>query len=199
MDIDVRPPGRKNKKLEFIAKSKVQDLYVEVKSPYREKPTRCWSGDDSDLIKKCVIEANKQFEKGCCNILVIVPSLRTPVYSFRGQLIKAFYGEERFTFDIDVKNGCAAGPTEVKFFPEGGFLKRWKPEPRPRYKRVSGVLTIEERFREGSPRPWIDHNILFLKNPYAEIPCAPEIFSGLTQFAQHADYMRWSDGKKLFP
>jgi len=199
MELDVRPSGRRNKKLEFIAKSDVQDLYVEVKSPYREKPNQGWSGDDSDLIESCLIEATNQFEKGLCNILVIVPSLRIPVYSLRGQLIKAFYGEEKFVFDIDVEKGCATGPAEVKFFPEGRFLKTWKPEKAPRYKRVSAVLTIEERLREGSRSIWFDHNILLLKNPCAEVSCDLRILRDIPQFAQVGDYMKWTDGKKLFP
>lgn len=147
MGIVPRPLGQKGKKLEFIAKSQCQNLHIEVKSPYRKKPDRGWSGDDSDLIKNCLKESAKQFQKGKCNILVLVPSLRTPVYACRGQLIKAFYGEERFVIDINTEKGCADSPARLEFFSEGKFLKKWKPEGIPRFKRVSAVLTVEETLR----------------------------------------------------
>ncbi len=197
MTLEARPAGRKNSKLEFIAKSGDQNLYIEVKSPYRKRPPQLRSGNDSDLIESSLRQANEQFDKGQCNVLVLVPSLRTTVYSRRKQLITAFYGEEKFVFDIDVEKGCATGPVETKFFPEGRFLKQWKNETAPRYKRVSAVITIEEKLREEKHDVWFDHNILVLYNPHAEVPCGEINWGNAPQFRQDGNHMKWTDGKRL--
>jgi hypothetical protein len=199
MDIECRPLGQKNHKLEFKAMTQSQDFYVEVKAPFRERPNHIWKGDDSDLIEKRLAEASKQFKKDECNILVIVPSLRTPVYSRRGQLIKALYGEEVFTGPVDTEKGVVSGPLTTMFMPVGRLLRIWGEDKLPRHKRISAVLTIEERYRESANPIYIDHNILVLHNPNAKMPCDSRIWGSIPQFVQCDGDMKWSDGKRLFP
>lgn len=197
MPVNPRPKGNADHELEFIATSDTGELHVEVKSPYRSFSRDLWSGDDSDKIEGCLESANKQFRKDSKNVLVLVPSLRLPLYGARGSLIRALYGEEKFVMQFDPQKGEAIGPTTLEFFPEGHFLKFRKDEGKPRFTRTSLVLSVEEKYNERYS--FVDHNILILHNPCALQPCEDLRLGDFPEFKRHGDYLRWSDGHQLFP
>jgi hypothetical protein len=94
------------------------------------------------------------------NILFIAPTLRTRVFDHRYQLIRAFFGEEKITMQIDRSLGTAVGEPELAFFPEGKFLRTrlpngraLKPDGKPGFTRVSAVVCFEERLVERFPHP----------------------------------------------
>jgi hypothetical protein len=73
---------------------------VEVKAPHCDPPkTQIWYGDDSSKIAKCLKWANGQFHEGRPNLLVLVPTLRIPVYSHRSQ-ITGLIAELGFGWDV---------------------------------------------------------------------------------------------------
>lgn len=155
-------PGRGAKMLDMRTVIDRQDVGVEVKAPHRERPPegQAWCGHDGDLIEKSLDTANKQFADDVPNILVLAPQLRTPVSTFRVQLVSALYGEEKITCPIDTRTGGPAGPVTTKFFPEGKLLRRRqpngaliKPTGFPGFTRVSVVVVIEEEMREWHPHP----------------------------------------------
>jgi hypothetical protein len=155
-------PGRGAKNLDMMTIIGSQEVGVEVKAPYREMPPpgTGWHGDDADLLANRLESAQKQFSRETANILVIVPQLRTPVHSYRTQLVTALYGEEKITCQIDLRTGAAVGPITTEFFHEGKLLRRRqpsgaliKPDGSPGFTRVSTVIVIEERIREKYPPP----------------------------------------------
>lgn len=173
-----RPRGRDGKTLELLVDLADGGMRIEVKAPSRERLSKSWSGDDSDILARCLRDANKQFEHGVRNVLVLVPMLRTSVYACRGQLIRAFYGEEQISVPINHGTGEPAKPVEVGFAQTGKFLKHWKPTGNPRFTRVSAVLCVEER--PGTSYP--------LRNPF-----------GLYLEGASVDVWRkWYDDEKLF-
>ena len=153
-------PGRKRRNLDMQVSIDGSEVGVEVKAPYREPPTeRVWSGDDSDKISQVLDAANKQFRDDRPNILVIVPSLRRPIYTHRQDLLKAAFGQSKITWRVNMETG-ETGPTEVRFFPDGRFLNTTTPrggslkaDGFPAYRRISVVLCVEETTEERYPFP----------------------------------------------
>jgi len=179
---------------------------VEVKSPFRERPPgeEAWSGHDGELLAQCLDKANEQFSDEAPNILVLVPSLRTPVSVLRTQLVEAFYGREKVTCTIDTRTGESVGPVSVKFFPEGRFLRRRlpngplvKPDGAPGYTRLSAALVIEEKLQYDSDGAWIDHAVLVAHNPHARRPLSSRAFDGFVQFTDLQTGWGWNDGEPL--
>ena len=148
-------PGRNGHNLDMQVIIAGQGVGVEVKAPFRELPKeRFWWGDDSDKISEVMNTANKQFAKDCPNILALAPELRRPCYSHRHDLIKAAFGESMITWPVNTQTG-EGGPTEIKFFQNGRFLKsqKSKPDGFPGYRRISAILCIEESVIDRYPFP----------------------------------------------
>lgn len=202
LNITARPEGRAGRVLEYLIVHETGGIHVEVKAPYRPVVTRSWWGDDSDLLAGTVREANAQFEPGVCNLLVLAPELRVPVYLERDQLIRAFYGEQVISVPLDVDTGNVAGPTTVQFSPDGRFLnprnrkgKLLKRDGMPACTRVGAVLCVEEWIAESGP-PAVAHQILLAHNPYATDPIPQHIWGPTPQLidvGQEMIDMVWTD------
>ncbi len=200
-------PGRGAKMLDMLAVIESQNVGVEVKAPYRERPRggEAWCGHDGDLIARCLDTANKQFADDVANILVLAPQLRTPVSTLRVQLVSALYGQEKITCPIDTRTGGPAGPVTIKFAPDGRLLRRRqqsgalvKPNRMPGFTRVSAVVVIEDEGRCGPNNEyWIHHTILVAHNPHALRALSPEIFREYVQFMDVGNGYGWSDGEPL--
>jgi hypothetical protein len=158
--------GRGSRNLEFRIITGDGGIGVEVKAPFREAPmplpgksTACWVGDDADKITQCLEAANRQFDKNGPNLLAITPRLRMRVFSQRRDLVKAIYGDSKIVVPINIQTG-EPGPTGVEFFPDGKFLNTTRPGGKPMkadglpgYRRISAVVTIEEKIVEAHPYP----------------------------------------------
>jgi len=205
-------PGRKKKKLDMSTVMDGQDVGIEVKAPYREPPRRFWMGDDAHLLRQCLDSANKQFSSEVANVLVIVPQVRTRVFSDRDQLVTALYGQERITFFVNTETGAASEET-IEFSPEGRLLRRRlpsgrpvKPSGEPGYTRVSAVIVVEESPSEVWLRKahsarmtgvWMHHDMLVAHNPHAQYPIGPDFFRGYVQFMDLGEGYGWNDGEPL--
>jgi len=168
MKLPVAPqaPGRGRKNLDMWISTQDGGIAVEAKAPFREAPMPppgrsigCWVADDSEKIAQCLEAANRQFDKNGPNLLVIAPRLLVRMFSERQDLAKAIYGESKITVPINVQTG-EPGPTDVKFFPDGKFLNTVRPGGKPLkadglpgYRRISAVVTIEEKIVEKHPYP----------------------------------------------
>lgn len=203
--IGPRPEGRKGHPLEYLIHCKSGDIRVEVKSPYRAQPGKGpWWGDDSDLLAAALRSANSQFDSSVRNLLIVAPSIRTPVYQERGQLARAFYGQPVITFPVDILRGGAAGPARMEFSPDGSFFKSRtsqgatiKSDGTPPFTRVGAVLCVEEELKAGNP-PWMDHRVLVAHNPHASHPVPSDIWGSVPQLLEIAGEMAWNDGRKAF-
>ena len=162
---------------------------------------RVFSGNDADALEEAVKAANRQFDEGVANLLVVVPDLRLPVASFRSQITNAFYGEAGMAIPINVRTGGAAGPWRHSFNPSGKFLqtalpdgRSVKPDGMPGYTRVGGVLSIEEK-------PGVDqmeHSTILAHNPHASCPLYEADWADIPQFVRRGDDMQWTDGADPF-
>jgi hypothetical protein len=103
--IEPRPEGRPGHPLEFVIRVPAGDINVEVKAPYRPITDDVWWGDDADLLQSALRSANKQFEAGASNLLVIVPTLRVSVFERRTAIERAFIGETIIQIPIDTRTG----------------------------------------------------------------------------------------------
>ena len=190
LTVEPRPTGRIGHPLEFCIRHTEGDIYVEVKAPYRRARQRAWVGDDSDKLQEALKSANKQFQCGTRNLLIIVPTLRISVFEFRSQIIQAFFGETAIKFLIDRNTGSGVGSPYLEFQPSGHFLKIGKPNSEPFFTRTSAVLCIEEI---GGDRQ-IEYNALIVHNPHAQYAIPEALWNGLPQFVERGDEMVWTDG-----
>jgi len=215
--------GRSGHKLDLGVELSEGMTGVEVKAPYRELPEGAWHGDDSDALQQCMDTANRQFTDDCPNILFLVPYLRNrSLLEWRLPLVKAFYGQEKLTFTVDIRTGSAVGPVQNRFFPDGKFLSRekpggglLKPDGAPAFTRISVVVCVEERYvevpsgrtvwHEGFSRYlslvesiYIEHDCLVMHNPHAQHRISPNPWRACVQFVEIDGAIRWNDGRDLY-
>jgi len=200
LTLQPRPPGRRNRVLEFRVTNTEIAINVEVKAPHREITNDFWWGNDSDLFQQALETANKQFPDDVANLLVLAPQIRIPVYSQRTQLIRAFLGELVISIPIDTRSGGPAGPERNVFKPSGHFVKKHgatlsKVDGIPRFTRVSAVLSIEETAGAYS----IEHQTFLLHNPYAKMPISEKPWEVMPQLVLRDGKILWTDGAPVWP
>jgi hypothetical protein len=170
-------------------------LRVEVKAPYVPLLSNAWSGDDSDVLAKCIKKAGEQFDEGMMNVLIICPLLRTPVWMQRDQLVKASLGEWAISVPVSL-DGSEPGEARPVFRQNGKLARMFPTEEgefSPDHRRVSAVATIEEAARPGADGLVI-HNLSHLvHNPFARVRLPETTFAGHPQFVLRDDGMSWME------
>lgn len=145
--ITPRPRGRGASVLEFRVEHGSGPFNVEVKAPFVERPTSGrWSGNDAEVLEACFLEAQRQFDHGTPNVLVIVPQLRVAVAESRMQFVEAFIGRTMLAVPVSLDGSPVPEPHEF-FRPDGRLARQWGAEGA-RYTRVSAVVVIEERYHD---------------------------------------------------
>jgi hypothetical protein len=191
--IEPRPKGQDDHRLEFAIKHDEGDIKVEVKAPYRPITSESWWGDDADLLEGALREANKQFKPGDRNLLVVVPCLRLPIFDapYRTPIERAFIGETVIQIPIDIRTGGPAGPDRLVLREKGCFTKHWRSGPmcEPRFKRVGAALFLDE-YVDGNE---IKHRALIVHNPNAHVSLPRHPWLGIPEFHNDGDRWRWSD------
>jgi hypothetical protein len=155
-----------------------------------------WSGDDFKVLEKDMRDASDQFGRGTRNLLVLVPQLRTPIYSDREQLEK-FIGERVMLVPIATERGVRVPPPHPGFVPRGRFVRFGKTDKDgarlPAHTRVSAVMSLECGLVDDA-RPYVDHGVVVVHNPNAEQPIDPRTFGGYPQLVRISDTdMVWTD------
>lgn len=196
LPIGPRPQGRPGHPLEFVIKLPDGDVNVEVKCPHRPITTEAWWGDDSDLLQRALHTANKQFEAGARNLLVVVPQTRISIFEqFRIPIERAFIGETVIQIPIDTRTGGPAGPTTFPFKQSGDFTRSWRagdqssPQYAPRHTRVGAALFLND-YNDG---PEVKHRVLIVHNPNAAAPLPADTWTGIPEFSFQSGQWRWSD------
>jgi hypothetical protein len=105
-----KPEPKNGRNVDFAVERGALTFYVEVKAPYVPQLTNYGSGDDSKILRGRVEAAGVQFKKGRCNVLFLVPVLRTSIYSFREQLVKAVLGEHVRQISVSLDPSVKAPP-----------------------------------------------------------------------------------------
>lgn len=202
-----RPGGSNASKLEMLVHHAGGEFNVEVKSPFNQvEPVpgvaHFGHGDDSEALSQCLEQAAKQFAKGQPNVLVIFPRFMLPVTTSRRMILNAFYGQDMIHIPIDKTTGEATGSPYVAFRQDGHMLKVRRSEGKPRYTRVSAVLTIEPRVKDiplpsGRVLHLMVHDVLVAHNPYAERPVSRAIWGDWPQLVHEDNSLCWTDGHSL--
>jgi hypothetical protein len=194
--------GRKGKQVEFGATTHEGQLVVEVKASRVDVPkSKSWSGDDFKTLEADMRDASDQFGKSTRNLLVLVPQLRTPVYEDRDQLEKLI-GERVMHVPIATERGVKAPPPYPGFVARGRFVRFGKTDKDgnrlPAHTRVSAVMSIECGLVEKHRGGWeIDHRVVVVHNPNAEMPIDPTTFGGYAQLVKVSETdMAWTDRKE---
>jgi hypothetical protein len=193
-----RPEGRPGKLLDLLVEHPEGNLNVEVKAPYRERPSgprAVWYGDDSDALVRCLEEANKQFAPKVRNVLLLVPELKVQLYNGRNQLVRALYGDTKITFFVDTQTGSAVSEPKPEFYPDGSLLKSWGDGPKPqRFTRVGAVVSLEEKPKEQHDGLFLlEPKALVAHNPFAIRRIPTSIWRPYPQLLESGDRMEWTD------
>jgi hypothetical protein len=195
-----KPEPKNGKNIDFAVVRGELTFYVEVKAPYVPQLTNHGSGDDAHVLRGRVEAAGTQFKKGRCNVLLLVPVLRTSIHSFGEQLVKAVLGEHALRISVSLDPSVKAPPPEL-VFKQDGKLARLHPQPDGSVKadltRISAVVSLEYVFgyndreeREVRPRVTVVHN------PFAEVPLPAEVFAPFPQLVRRDDGdMEWTDAR----
>jgi hypothetical protein len=196
-----RPPGRNGKVLDMAVDASGTDLQVEVKSPF--------IGDASDeyrtkaLLVAKLEEANKKFEVGRCNVLVLTANLSCPLYSKRTTMLEAFIGQPIYVIPVALEDRTSVPAPYPSFKVDGRLARRPVQEGNfgsPQYKRVSAVVSIEER-RDDRSSEILDLNadieikpeVLVLHNPHATVPMPEGLLGRVPELVRRGEQMFWSD------
>lgn len=191
--------GRERRQLEFGATTHEGLLVVEVKASRVDVPkSGHWSGDDFKALEKDMRDASDQFGRGTRNLLVLVPQLRSPVYSDREQLEK-FIGERVMVVPVATERGVHVPSPHPGFVPRGRFVRYGKTDKDgtrlPAHTRVSAVMSIECGLVDDARGiPYVDHRVVVVHNPNAEQPIDPRTFGSYPQLVRVSDTeMVWTD------
>ena len=157
---------------------------------------RGWAGGDEDTLLKALQKAGQQFEKGTPNLLVIVPTIRTPVRAGRYQLLKATIGESVWNVPMSLDGSPVPKPS-VGFRQNGKLARRVSGAGLPfrtELTRISAVMSIEE-ILVGCGRLGlrINHRVVVVHNPFTEHRIPREFFGKAPQWVSENGVMGWSD------
>jgi hypothetical protein len=148
-DVVPRPPGRNGKNLDMRVTTERGTFDVEVKAPACEPPeSGAWAGSDADLLVEALRKANTQFTDAEVNVLVLMPTLRTPICVEREQLVEAYIGQPAVTWEVPTTGDAEPSEARPTFLPNGKLVKLHHrpnhPNPLPDATRVSAIVSIEE-------------------------------------------------------
>jgi hypothetical protein len=200
LGVSPRPPGRGAKRLDMHVCSPVAEFRAEVKSPFLgsdREMIRC-----GPLLESKLDEANKQFARGVCNVLVLAPEFRDSLFNRRMRLVNAFIGKEVLVVPIALDDDVEPQEPYAGFQPDGRFARNDSSRVEgKRFTKVSAVLSIEEYFRR--PRYAVEegieaqievrHHALVVHNPFAKVALAEGTFANLPQFVLRDGVMMWTD------
>lgn len=167
--LQVRPPesGRNGTLLDLLAIAEDADLHIEVKAPrvselgYPEISQQAHFVDfdsPSSKLGRVLSNANRKFEEGRLNLLLLVPELDLIFTSeSRRLLLQAFVGHPVIAYDFDAAQGRLVGEPRDELVGDGSLLKL---APRaqatsegllPRYTRVSAIMWVESKIHQSAP------------------------------------------------
>jgi hypothetical protein len=192
--ISFRPAGAGKSVGEFMLLGDEGEIFVEVKSPYKETPETVWSGSDRSIVRECVRRAYRQIPKtGIKTLVVLSGKLRLPISEPRSGVIQALYGDP--VIAIPLLNGSLDKP-------RSSWIRNGLFQPN-QQRHLSAVATLENTVTDeylnsifmnlvSNGKIPIDSNANRLKleyalriyhNPFARVHIDKNIFPGIPQFA----------------
>ena len=194
--VEPNPDDHQRRNADLRARIGGLRLLVEVKAPFVPVTNSVFSGDDPADIVRCIKAAGRQFQKGCANLLVLVPTLRTPLSMDRGQLVGAAIGHEGRVFSVSLVPDVDPPPPEPFFLQDGKLAKRYPCKTggfTSDFTRVGAVMSIEEQLVPGEDQLRVDHVALVVHNPFAAVPIRPATFGSMAQFVFDGPAMHWRE------
>lgn len=202
LPVKPKPTGNNESILELLVDLPDRDVRVEVKAPYPNDPRKSEWFDDPSPITRCLKKAQKQFQEGMRNVLFLVFFEDMRLYWPRDLMIRAFIGEERAAYNVDIRTYPPKVDAVIARFPTGQLLNPNYPKPPshlrrriPHFTRISAVVLVQERFCSKGFFPEISHNVWIIHNPHADASVSPELWARYPQmFIREDGAMIWTDG-----
>ena len=200
MEVMAKPEDKSSKNVDLLVKTQDGEFFVEVKAPHVPRISSHVAGDDTEVLVRCIKAAGRQAKKGRCNLLVVVPLLRTPLSFYRDQLLGATVGQMVWKVPVSLERGVEPPPAEV-VFKQDGKLARLRPSGgsfSTDLTRIGAVLSIELRMTEDEEeRRQVEPFVLAVHNPFAECPIQPESLGCERQLVVKDGHMQWTDGHRF--
>lgn len=201
--IKLDPEGRGTSVGDFeLIRKSGPPIFVEVKSPIRERKVRVWSGNDSAAIRSNVKRAMTQLPEDRPAIVALCGILRTPLSDPQTGIIDALYGTTVLRVPLGKEKG---EPAQVSLEPNGLYQPKTST-------RISAVVTLEDviyspyldnlmahvlsrgkvEVDESLPGEILRYNYKVYHNPYGRHPLDKSTFGSAKQFAPSAHgHMQW--------
>jgi hypothetical protein len=169
-----RPSGKNRRVLELAIGLSDGELFVEVKGLIRPIFPDL-KNENLNILVSALDAANRQFEKGRRNLLVIVPRMMNFLFPFltdvvTEELVGVFLGTRAVSVGPDGARRETPRPT-------GAFLKG-RPENRVWFTTTGGVLVPSEQVQA----PGMRYTARLIHNPNAKVGLPTTIWGDLPQF-----------------
>jgi hypothetical protein len=197
-NIVYRPAGAGRSVGEFMLQSGKDEIFVEVKSPYRETPEAAWCGSDRSVVRECVRRAYRQIPKtGQKTLVVFSGKLSIPISEPQSGIIQALYGDPIIAVPL---SAGTVGKPQPSWIRNGLFQPNQQ-------RSLSAVATLEQTITDeyldsvflnmtsggaapinsSASRLKLDYVLRIYHNPYARAPIDKKYFPGVSQFAPAKD------------
>ncbi len=191
-DVKAVPDASKGKNIDLVGSVGGLEIACEVKAPHVSRSGSTVAGDYRAALRRCIKAAGKQFQKGRCNVLFLVPILRTEVYCDRQQLVGAIIGEWAIRLTI-MEDGSPPPPPKETFLQNGKLaqLRNGGTD----LTRISAVCALEDAVVQRGDEFQNSHRLTVVHNPFAEVPAPASFFGQYPQLVKRSDgHMEWTDG-----
>lgn len=196
MKVVPHPEDSASKNVDLAIHSAGSVVYGEVKAPFVPVVNRIWSGGEQDRVLKLLQKAAAQCKPGRSNLVILVPVVRSPIFSNRFQILNPTIGEHVIHIPIRYDGNPPLPPRPG--FNQTGKLAKLLPGPGGVFTtdltRISALMSIEETLVAGTTsRIRLSHNVVVIHNPFAQNPIPRTFFGRVPQLVRKGGIMRWTD------
>lgn len=130
-------------------------------------------------------------------MVVLVPLLRSPIFTDRDQLVKATIGEQALDVFLALSADAPPPPAPRPRFLQTGKLAKLRPArdgaSQTDLTRVSAVVSIEQTSAEGPGSSRLVPAVVVVHNPFGTTRIPPTFFGNVPQLIDRRGVMCWSD------
>lgn len=195
VSVKAKPEDSRGKNVDLRVVHGGLSVDVEVKAPYVPLTNPSGAGADAKPLLEAIEKAGSQLKRGRANLVVLVPTLRTPVRLDRDQLLEATMGEQALS--VAVSRPGKPARTPLPTFLQNGKLAQLRRGAdgafRTDLSRISAVMTIEETRLE---EHHLSHDVVVVHNPFATTPIPSWFFDPVPQSISQEGIMGWSDDEE---
>jgi len=194
--VRARPEAKSGKNVDMRVMGGGIEFDVEVKAPFVPRTSNHWRGTDTKAILASIKDAGTQFKRNRKNLLVLVPTFRTPVHHHRGQLVEAVLGQRAISVHVSL-DGSDPPPPEPTFVQNGKLARLRRTQGgdvSTDFTRIGAIMSIEQRYRDlEDDEVEVRQAVVVVHNPFATQPINASVFRDVPQLVRDGHVMRWTD------